>query len=294
MSLLMSSLATNRKNTKTLVKNIEEDLERYGRTTVIFPSSSSEQKFIVPYGKAGWYKIELWQKNYPSGQNHYVSAAVKLIENQHLSFDVNNGHQVSVKATSRNTEQLLLSTGDFSENTLNGNGIIEDADGNPGLIKRKFGFTVSASGYTASSKAKIQMLPPETESLSDNKFSSGSSFNYYIKFRDNNEFVGINGALITTTLYDETKSLEWLIEKISNENPNYKIINISANKALAVGNSGELTLVDDFDSGNTKHHWNIISVGTNHYIQNVWMGKYLNSTTISEYPAEVELIKSDY
>ena len=60
VALLMSIMSTNRKNTSTLIKKIEEELNRYSQTATEITSTDGAQEFIVPYGQAGWYKIELW------------------------------------------------------------------------------------------------------------------------------------------------------------------------------------------------------------------------------------------
>lgn len=97
VSLLMSIMSTNRKNTNTLVKKIEEELNRYSQTTTEFTSTDGTQEFIVPYGKAGWYKIELWgaaAKNADATSNStdkkggYTSGVLYLEENTHLYFQI--------------------------------------------------------------------------------------------------------------------------------------------------------------------------------------------------------------
>ena len=60
MTLLMGIMSQNRQNTSTLVKKIEEELNRYGETETTFAYIGTPQEYIVPYGQAGWYKIELW------------------------------------------------------------------------------------------------------------------------------------------------------------------------------------------------------------------------------------------
>lgn len=97
VSLLMSIMSTNRKNTNTLVKKIEEELNRYSQTTTEFTSTDGTQEFIVPYGKAGWYKIELWgaaAKNADGisstyeKKGGYTSGVIYLEENTHLYFQI--------------------------------------------------------------------------------------------------------------------------------------------------------------------------------------------------------------
>lgn len=97
ISLLMSIMATNRKNTSTLVKKIEEELNRYSNTTTEIISTDGAQEFIVPYGKAGWYKIELWGAaaygvdevaQTEARRGTYTTGLIYLEENEHLYFHI--------------------------------------------------------------------------------------------------------------------------------------------------------------------------------------------------------------
>ena len=94
VALMMGIMASNRRNTKELIATIEEELNRYSLTTTEFvPTTGSEQsqEYIVPYGKAGWYKIELWgaaggNSTSAGGKGTYTSGMVYLAENTALYF----------------------------------------------------------------------------------------------------------------------------------------------------------------------------------------------------------------
>ena len=61
--LLMSTVTSNRINTRELVKQIEEDLDRFSATQTTFTSTNdaaTAKEYIVASGRGGWYKIELW------------------------------------------------------------------------------------------------------------------------------------------------------------------------------------------------------------------------------------------
>lgn len=97
VSLLMSIMATNRKNTSMLVKKIEEELNRYSETATVITSTDGAQEYIVPYGKSGWYKIELWGAagkeintivETSAYRGAYVSGLVYLQENTSLYFHI--------------------------------------------------------------------------------------------------------------------------------------------------------------------------------------------------------------
>lgn len=292
MVLLMSSMATNRSNTKMLVEKIEEELGRYGRTTAELNSSSDPQQFIVPYGKEGWYKIELWHKNAIESKYRYTSAVVKLAENQHLSFEVKQ-EVVKVTATSKGTYQVLLEAKDgYSNASISGNGVI---DGGTITIENIFNVPTSTNITT---KAKIQLLG--TDILPNVDFESTAGYSYYIKDSDDN-FMGLNGNYPTGTKYDDTKSLKWLIEQNAGDvTATYKIINTSNNQALYDDNSGSLKMAE-FNPGNEQQKWelSISSPPSTYYIKNKQTGKLLNiyDGSIGTDMASgdtITLIKADY
>lgn len=112
VSLLMSIMSTNRKNTSTLIKKIEEELNRYSQTATELSSTDGAQEFIVPYGKAGWYKIELWGaaaynvdtvNETESKRGAYTSGIIYLEENQHLYFQIGTAGTGNSSASTNNT-----------------------------------------------------------------------------------------------------------------------------------------------------------------------------------------------
>ena len=96
MALLMGIMASNRQNNKTLINTIEDELNRFSLTSTEFVpnSSSSGQEYIVPFGQAGWYKIELWgaagasSSSAQGGSGAYTSGIIYLEENTLLFFYV--------------------------------------------------------------------------------------------------------------------------------------------------------------------------------------------------------------
>lgn len=112
VSLLISIMSTNRKNTSTLIKKIEEELNRYSQTVTEITSTEGAQEFIIPYGKAGWYKIELWgagaipETGDPvessSKRGAYTSGIIYLEENEHIYFQI--GTQGANSGSTNNNE----------------------------------------------------------------------------------------------------------------------------------------------------------------------------------------------
>lgn len=100
--LLMSFMAASRRNTRNLTDTIEDELNRYSetKTDIAFKSDGSIQTYIVPYGQAGWYKIELWggaggsiynsdgSISSKGGAGAYTSGIFYLEENTYVHFVV--------------------------------------------------------------------------------------------------------------------------------------------------------------------------------------------------------------
>ena len=89
LTLIMSLLATTRVNNNNLSKTIEQELNRYSKTTVVFSSSEEGQEYIVPEGEAGWYRIELWGAQgggNNGGLGAYTSGIIKLDEGDIFSI----------------------------------------------------------------------------------------------------------------------------------------------------------------------------------------------------------------
>ena len=103
IALLMGIMSANRQNNKTLINTIEDELNRFSLTSTEFVpnSTTSGQEYIVPFGQAGWYKIELWGAAGASGigsasagtsaqggAGAYTSGIIYLEENTLLFFYV--------------------------------------------------------------------------------------------------------------------------------------------------------------------------------------------------------------
>lgn len=82
VAIIMSTIATNRTNTRTLVKSIEEELNRFNKSSTNFkPIGNDTQEFTVPENGDGWYRIELWGAqggNGGGGLGAYTSGVIKL------------------------------------------------------------------------------------------------------------------------------------------------------------------------------------------------------------------------
>lgn len=87
MAILMGVMSTNRSNNKTLSKDVEEELNKFSRTETTFTSKATGQKYTVPEGESGWYKIELWgAAGEKGGGGAYTSGIIELEEDEMLFF----------------------------------------------------------------------------------------------------------------------------------------------------------------------------------------------------------------
>lgn len=130
VGLLISIMSTNRKNTSTLVRKIEEELNRYSETATEITSTDGSQEFIVPYGQAGWYKIELWgmpasNVDATNEENKkkagYASGVIYLEENTHLYFYIgsysHNGGRVCGGKSVGGATDVRLQPGNWNDSS---------------------------------------------------------------------------------------------------------------------------------------------------------------------------------
>lgn len=160
--LLMSMMSSNRINTTNFVKQIEDDLNRYSLTEATIRATdevSGTQEYYVPYGQAGWYKIELWgasgaaKNGHLGGRGAYTSGLIYLEENTHLYFYVgtsgtassggsnNGGKSSSTVAGGGGATDVRVQSGSYTEDNSmksrimvagGGGGASNTADGGKG------------------------------------------------------------------------------------------------------------------------------------------------------------------
>lgn len=103
LALIMASMSSNRSNSRQIVKDVEDDLNRYSRTTVVFKPKTDgtnpvPQVYKVPPKEEGWYYIELLGAGGRGGGGAYTSGLIKLEANQELYFYVGtNGNETDVR-----------------------------------------------------------------------------------------------------------------------------------------------------------------------------------------------------
>ena len=119
ITMLMSTLSNTRSNAKEMSNAVEEDLNRYSRTSVAFSKSDKAQEFITPDGESGWYRIELWGaqgNNGSGGEGAYTTGIIELEEGDTLYFYVGKqgaagegGGETSVRVDNSNNNGSVAS-----------------------------------------------------------------------------------------------------------------------------------------------------------------------------------------
>ena len=85
--LMMSIMSTNRKNTSTMVRDIEEELNRMSLTNTAIDTPGANKPYVVPEEESGWYKIQLWGAE-KSKKGAYTSGIIYLDAGQKLYFTI--------------------------------------------------------------------------------------------------------------------------------------------------------------------------------------------------------------
>ncbi len=88
--VLIGLMASNRSNTREFVKQVEDELNRYGaKQTVITPYANNpnypQEYFTIDGNNEYWYKIELWNGN------TYKSATFRISPNTIIYFYIGDG-----------------------------------------------------------------------------------------------------------------------------------------------------------------------------------------------------------
>ena len=94
VAILMATMAKNITNSSSLVRAIEDELNRFSKTETTFrlvnddASKIESQEYIVPEG--GWYKVELWgtQGGGNGGKGAYTGGVIRLEKDEKLYFYV--------------------------------------------------------------------------------------------------------------------------------------------------------------------------------------------------------------
>lgn len=258
--MLMSTVTSNRINTKELVSSIEEDLNRYSvsQTTITSSSPNVAENFIVTANHGGWYKIELWSGQITSDKNaDYKSMTVKLPEYAKVSFYI-GGQSEATKETiaclselgrsscTQDGQYTILTT--ENKNDFRTSGSVEQTyqyTSNDVTVNRtatvSFDETYNRvfleETTTGTGRARITLVSKD-DHLIESKDPTERDGNYYILSKDkdeNGKWVALTadddeGEIVKSNGFNGSKNQTWTITK---EDGYYTIINVGTGKALS-------------------------------------------------------------
>ncbi len=254
--LMMSIMSTNRKNTSTLSKDIEEELNRISVTNTVINTSGEDKAYTVPQGESGWYKIQLWGAH----NGDYTSGIIYLSEGQELYFDI---------GTDANKKDSVVKVTDDS-NTCKG-GIVKDFTV---IMRAKGGGSgpISQSGTDVTTGSYISGYPGvksyTTKEMSedghrmDGYTAGGLSFKYRPYEVDNDDHKFADGT--TNKPYAFLDS--YIVLSISGQKDGKaKIERVSTNGigeppiTLTTGASNLVSIKDEFGSNNSWKEIQLLS-----------------------------------
>ena len=264
--MLMSTVTSNRINTKELVTSIEEDLNRYSvsQTTITSGDATQNQDFIVTPNHGGWYKIELWSaKVNPDTNGDYKAMTIKLPEDTRVSFYI-GGQSETTKDTiaclsnlgrsqcTPDGENTILTTANKDVFRTSGNAtqnytITSDTNGEETTVNKSvvvsFDTTynkvfLEETNNVAGARARITLVS-KNDNIVESKDPTVKDGNYYILSKDKEEdgkWVALTAGedeseIVNSNSFSGSKNQTWTITKVNNEY--YTIINVGTGRALS-------------------------------------------------------------
>ena len=299
--MLMSTVTSNRINTKELVSSIEEDLNRYSvsQTTITSSSPNVAENFIVTENHGGWYKIELWSGQITSDKNaDYKSMTVKLPEYTKVSFYI-GGQDEATKETIACLSELGRSVctpdGEYTILTTEN----KDNFRNSGSVTQTYTLNTDDTSVTRSAvvsfnetynkvfleettsgagRARITLVSKD-DHLIESKDPTARDGNYYILSKDKEEdgkWVALTafddedeeGKIVKSNGFNGSKNQTWTITK---EDGYYTIINVGTGRALST--TSEALFGHDLNTNNKyvknndtrRQDWIIDKLGEDNY-----------------------------
>ena len=191
VAILMATMAKNRTNSSSLVRAIEDELNRFSKTETTFrpvnddASKIESQEYIVPEG--GWYKVELWgtQGGGNGGKGAYTGGVIRLEKDEKLYFYVgkhsdNNVGGFAAEVRTVNGAYTEFSSVESAIMVAAGGGTESTAAG--GTL---YGYNNKMESYggfinVSGNKKDFSLLPLRTEA-NDNKNNTNGTLIGYTK-----------------------------------------------------------------------------------------------------------------
>ena len=215
--LMMSVMATNRKNTSTMVKDIEEELNRLSLTNTTINTTGKDKAFVVPEKGQGWYKIQLWGASGTGGYGSYTSGIIYLDAGQNLFFDVGvkNGAGADTNTVAYITDD---SNTDKNGKTIKNFTYIMRAMGNNGAGPDQSGTAVT-TGNAIAGYPGVRLYKPGSA-----EYTLGNLYFEYKHFKVENDTKSFEGDPKYYAFLDP-----YMVSNVRNGDGKTKIEKISSN-----------------------------------------------------------------
>ena len=284
--LLMSTVTSNRINTRELVKQIEEDLDRFSATQTTFKSTddaASAKEYIVASGRGGWYKIELWSaQNHLSKRGDYKTMTVKIPEYVTLYVYVGNNVTPESMVCLTNAGRNECTSTTTIESTA-----VNDWSTRDLVQSSSISETQDDEGNYAAENIKIETSSAQNKVLLKNT-NSGSGRVRITLVSQNDDLVSSSNPTeykgnyyIVTNAGTETEP-EWVALTANNKDTDNVTANSfvgNKNQTWTISNSPPHSYINDEGQLDTKD-----ILGEKYYsIINVGNGRALASTTEAAY-----------
>jgi len=214
--LMMSIMATNRKNTSTMVKDIEEELNRLSLTNTTINTTGKDKAFVVPEKGQGWYKIQLWGASKTSGgYGSYTSGIIYLDVGQNLYFDVGTKNSSDTNTSAYITDD---SNTDKNGKTIKNFTCIMRAMGGGGTGPDQTGTAVTTGNMIAGYPG-VRLYKPGS-----GEYTLGNLYFEYKQFKVENDTKTFEGSSKYYAFLDP-----YIVEGVRNGDGKTKIEKISSN-----------------------------------------------------------------
>ncbi len=232
--LLMSIMSSNRKNTSTMVKDVEEELNRLSLTNTTINTDGTDKPYVIPEKGSGWYKIQLWGAGSATKYGAYTSGIIYLNAGQNLYFDIGS------TATGKSANTVVKVSNDTNTITSSGGGLVKDYT----YIMRAMGKDQGKDGPSQAGAGKITTgnfiagypgVRAYFANTSEKKYTVGNLSFVYRQFVINNDDRGFDTASTTYAFLDpyivtgvNVGVGKAKIDKISSNSKNNPPINLSS------------------------------------------------------------------
>lgn len=274
--VLMSTVTSNRHNTKEIVKEIDEDLSRFSvsQASITSTDPNKEKAYSIGAGHGGWYKIELWSAQKGDVLGSYKAVTLNIPEYTTIYFYIGDSTTPDTMAclapggrngcTSNNTILTTVNSGtsvswpsttaELSQVTQEE---VEDPPGSGNMVQVTvhikfselhnrifFNNTNASTGRARITQASEGEMPSDANA----KDPTALKGNYYIISKDtdngtDSRWVALTASddkdtPVTANTFAGSKNQTWTISPSPDNSSYYSIVNVGTGRALASTTEG--------------------------------------------------------